>query len=307
MEFRPRGRAAVPHAALRAFEAASRLGSFKAAAAELDVTPAAISHQVKSLEEHLGVSLFERLNRALRLLPAGAALGEAAQRAFRDLDRAIERARQTGTDRSALSVSVVPSLAAKWLVPRLHRFQDRHPDIELRLASTEAVVDLARDPGVDVALRYGAGPYPGLRAELLTWGHLTPVCSPVLLEGGSALRCPADLARHQLLRDGLPHEAGWLEWLTAAGVADRVKPGRGLRFSNSHLALDAAAAGRGVALVPELLIEEDLRAGRLVRPFALTVPSPSAYWFLARPDRAETIKVRRFLAWLRAELSAPPQ
>lgn len=302
MKIRPRADAAIPHAALRAFEAASRLGSFKAAAAELGVTPAAISHQVKALEEHLGVSLFERLNRALRLLPAGIALGEAAQRAFRDLDRAVEQARQTGTDRAALSVSVVPSLAAKWLVPRLHRFQDRHPDIELRLVSTEAVVDLARDPGVDLALRYGPGPYPGLHAELLARARLTPVCSPALLEGASALRRPEDLARHQLLRDGLPHEAGWQTWLTAAGVADRVEPGRGLRFSNSHLALDAAAAGRGVALVPDLLIEDDLRTGRLVRPFALSVPSASAYWLVARPDRAQVIKVRRFRAWLRAEL-----
>ena len=163
-------------------------------------------------------------------------------------------------------------------------------------------VDLARDPGVDLALRYGPGPYPGLHAELLARARLTPVCSPALLEGASALRRPEDLARHQLLRDGLPHEAGWQTWLTAAGVTDRVEPGRGLRFSNSHLALDAAAAGRGVALVPDLLIEDDLRTGRLVRPFALSVPSASAYWLVARPDRAQVIKVRRFRAWLRAEL-----
>ena len=302
MNSRPGGSPAIPHAALRAFEAASRLGSFKAAAAELGVTPAAISHQVKALEEYLGVSLFERLNRALRLLPAGKALGEVAQRAFRELERGVEQARQTGTGRAALSVSVVPSLAAKWLVPRLHRFQDRYPEVELRLISTDAVVDLARDPGVDVALRYGSGPYPGLHAELLAPTRLTPVCSPALLDGASALRRPEDLAHHQLLRDGLPHEAGWQAWLTAAGVAGRVELGRGPRFSNSHLALDAAAAGRGVALVPDLLIEDDVRSGRLARPFTLSVPSPSAYWFLCRADRAQAIKVRRFRAWLRAEL-----
>ena len=299
----PLSRAPVPHAALRAFEAAARLGSFKAAAAELGVTPAAISHQVKALEEHLGVSLFQRLNRALRLLPAGAALGEAAERAFADLDRALEQARLTGTDRAALSVSVVPSLAAKWLVPRLQRFRDRHPEIELRLGATDAVIDLVRDPGVDVALRYGTGPYPGLHAERLAVGALTPVCSPLLLKGRAVLHRPEDLVHQDLLRDALPDEAGWLAWLTAAGVADRVRLDRGLRFSNSHLALDAAAAGQGVALAPDLLIEDDVRAGRLVRPFALSVPSPYAYWFLSRPDRAETAKVRRFLAWLKTELA----
>lgn len=303
----------LPLHALRAFEAASRTGSFKAAAAELAVTPAAISHQIKALEARLGLSLFERLHRSLRITPAGALLGEATRTAFSSLERVLEELTANGSAAGprTLSVSAAPSFAAKWLAPRIHRFQARHPNVQLRLLAGDALVDLTNHREIDVALRYGYGPYgANLKVEKL-WasGEIIAVCAPSLVRD-NALRTPRDLLNFSLLRiptlrPRLPDEGtplpGWPAWLAAAGVdcegAER-KAADGPLFGSTHLAVEAAAAGRGVALAPAILVKEDLRTGRLAQPFETSISDPCSYWMLCRRDRAEEGRIRAFTRWI---------
>jgi len=297
----------APLGALRAFEAAARLGSFKAAAASLSVTPAAISHQVKALETFVGATLFDRLNRALRLTRAGRDLAAVVGPAFDDLDRGLRdlRDRSDGHRRRVLSVSAAPSFAAKWLAPRLHRLP---AGIDIRLVATDTLADLG-DGSVDIALRYGLGPYPGSDAERL-WpsGEIFPVCRPGLI-----LESPRDLLGQTLLRTALPAASGavaradWPAWLAAAGVRGpkaRQAGDRGPVFGGTHLALEAAAAGQGVALTPGVLVAADLAAGRLVRPFAAALPDPYAFWLLARETPAIRARIRAFRQWIRAEAAA---
>jgi len=313
----------LPLGALRAFEAAARLGSFKAAAAELGVTPAAISHQVKGLEDHLGLSLFERLNRALRLTAGGTRLAAVASDAFARLERGLSELEESGlmAGPAMLTISAAPTIAAKWLVPRLHRFEARHPGIDLRLQASDALVDLAGSgSGVDIALRYGPGDYgPGLQAEQL-WpqGRIVAVGAPALLQGG-ALKEPADVLKHSLLRTAVPATrqkvsrdaadlAGWPAWLAAAGVMPaeeaKKKVALGPLFGTSQLALEAAVMGRGLALVPEMVIADDLAAGRLVQPFAIGVPDIFAYWLVYATARADEARIRAFAGWVREEAEA---
>lgn len=293
-----------PLNALRAFEAAARHLSFARAAAELHVTPAAISHQVKSIEDWLGVRLFKRLNRAVRLTEAGQACLPLLREGFDRLAEAMARARAPRGG-GAVTVSVAPSFGAKWLVPRLDRFRERHPDIDLRISASMQLVDFARDD-VQAALRYGTGRYPGLHVEFLMRTEVFPVCSPKLLKGPTALRAPADLARHTLLHDetGLsdPSTPDWPMWLRAAGVTG-VDAARGLRFSFASMALDAALAGRGVALAQSVLVADDIAAGRLVKPFALSFPVDFAYYFVCLPDAMQDTRVRALRDWVVDEIA----
>ena len=306
---------AIPWTSLRAFEAASRLGSFKAAAEELAVTPTAISHQIRRLETHLGLALFERLHRSLLLTPAGAALAKDVQDAFSRLEARLDKLKLKGrvTGPDSLTVSVVPSFATKWLVPRLHEFQSAHPTIGLRIVADQVLVDLRRDRSMDLALRYGLGPYAaGLHAERL-WpkGEIVVVCAPTLAKGPS-LRTPADLGRHMLIRTAAPpaargskgagRSADWPAWLAAAGLRIDSVMRRALEgpiFSASQLAIEAAAAGRGIALAPAVLVEADIAAGRLVRPFKKSLPDPNAFWMLCRADRLRERRIRTFMQWIR--------
>jgi DNA-binding transcriptional LysR family regulator len=326
MSDRPR-LATLPLGALRSFASAARLGSFKAAATELSVTPAAISHQVKALEAHLGIQLFERLNRALRLTAAGQHLAKVAQEAFGDIEAGLAELEAQGLlgGRRSLTITAAPSFATKWLAPRLHRFQEAHPAIELRLLSGDALLDLTQAPAADVALRYGSGAYgPEIHAERL-WPPTTelfPVCAPSLL-ARARLQQPADLLSLSLLRTaspGAPPTAaatragktsrpvdGWALWFAAAGVpdADAAKAiARGPLFGSSQPALEAAAAGRGIALTPAILVADDLAAGRLVRPFALGVPDPYAFWLAYAVKRADESRIRAFARWVREEAAA---
>lgn len=291
-----------PLNSLRAFEAAARHLSFTRAADELHVTPAAISHQIKGLEEHLGVKLFRRLNRALLLTDAGQACLPGLSEAFERMTAAIERLRGQESV-GPLTVSVGPSFAAKWLVPRLERFQELYPEIDVRISATLQMVDFARED-VDLAIRYGAGRWPDLQVELLLPTEAFPVCAPSLLEGAHPLRMPQDLRHHVLLHDdSAPNSLGyptWAMWLRAAGV-EGVDPTRGPRFSHASLALDAAAAGRGVVLTLSALSAADHAAGRLVRPFEISVPTSFAYYVVCPPAAAERPKVRAFRHWLCAE------
>lgn len=285
-----------PLNALRAFEAAARHLSFTRAAAELYVTQAAVSHQIKALEEYLGLKLFRRRNRALTLTEDGQAYLPAVRRAFDTLRQATDRLLHTDAS-GALTVSVLPSFAARWLVPRLGRFLRIHPEIDVRLAPGIELVDFARGDA-DAAIRYGSGHYPGLRADRLLTEDIFPVCSPDLLQRGHALEKPGDLCHHTLLH--ADDDADWRTWLLAAGV-DNVDPTRGPIYTDSGMVIQAAIAGQGVAVARSVLAADDLAAGRLVRPFELSLPSEYAYYFVCPEAEADRHKVAVFRDWLVAE------
>ncbi|HJU17332.1 MAG TPA: transcriptional regulator GcvA [Stellaceae bacterium] len=294
-----------PLAALRAFEAAARHMSFSKAAEELNVTPAAISHQIHALEADLGVRLFRRLNRSIALTASARVLLPGLSEAFAGIRTAVRRLR-AHNDAGTLTVTVSPSFAAKWLVLRLHRFQERHPEVDVRISATDEVVDLTRGD-FDLAIRYGSGRYLGLEVEPLLRNEVFPACSPQLLASGPPLRTPEDLRHHALIHDRAidrdPLAPTWPMWLKAAGVRD-VPAEAGLSFSASHLALDAAIAGHGVVLAYSTIAAADLAAGRLVRLFSLALPDLFAYYVVTAPGALERPKVRAFRDWLRRE-SAP--
>ena len=293
-----------PLNAIRAFEAAARHLSFTKAAEELFVTQAAISHQIKALEAALGLQLFRRFNRRLMLTDAGQAYLPPLREALDGIAAATERLRaaeQTGS----LKVSVLPSFAAKWLLPRLSRFRDRHPEIDVLVSASNALVDFAREEA-DIAIRYGFGQYPGHEVEFLMGDRIFPVCSPKLLETGPPLRGPADLGRHTMLHDAdaLADESeSWRVWLDAAGVSG-VDPSRGPGFSDSSMLLQAAVDGQGVALGRSALAALDLEAGRLVQPFGPSIPSNLSYFIVTPRGAGERPKVRLFHDWLLEEAAA---
>jgi LysR family transcriptional regulator, glycine cleavage system transcriptional activator len=289
-----------PLNALRTFEAAARLLSFTRAAEELFVTQAAVSHQIKTLEEHLGVPLFRRLNRRLILTDEGQLLLPAVRQAFDALTAGVERVHQQCC-RGALTISTTPSFAANWLAPRLGRFQALWPDFEISLSATPRLVDLVRE-GVDCGVRYGFGDWPGLRADRLFGHELVPVCSPVLVAGEKPLGRPEDLRHHTLLHV-LSDMDDWRLWLRAAGISD-IDPVRGLKFDTGPLALAAAIAGAGVAITHRRLVADDLAAGRLVELFDLELPIESAYYFIAPEGTADLPKVALFRDWILAEARA---
>jgi LysR family glycine cleavage system transcriptional activator len=285
-----------PLAALRAFEAAARHLSFTRAAQELHVTQTAISHQIRALEERLGVKLFRRL-------PRGLVLTEEAQRYLPPLREAFERidaatkdllAGRTG---GALTASVLPSFAAKWLVPRLGRFRAANSDIDLRISTSQRLVDFARED-VDVGIRMGRGHYPGLRVDRLFGETLMPVCSPALLGGEHPLRTPEDLRHHVLLHDD--DYTSWQLWLELAGVQG-VDPRRGPMFTDSGMVVQAAAEGQGVALGRLALAAWDIAAGRLVRPFDIGMPHDLAYYLVCPEASAERPRIAAVRKWLLAE------
>ncbi len=296
-------RSLPPLNALRAFESAGRHLSFTLAAAELNVTPGAISHQVKSLEDYLGVALFHRRTRALDLTDAGQLALPKLSDGFDKLFEGVELLREHDGG-AVLSISVSPSFGAMWLVPRLEDFRRQHPGIEIRLDGTDRQVDLHHD-NIDVALRYGPGGYSGVRVDRLFGQVNTPVCSPALLEGAHPLNNPCDLRHHTLLHiDWKDAEASWRMWLLAAGVTD-VEPAAGPHYSMETMAVQAAIDGQGVALVGDVLVADDLAAGRLVRPFdnALSTPLSFSYYLLTEMDSAAKPKVEAFRQWLLAVAS----
>ena len=279
---------------LRAFEAAARHQSFTRAAEELSVTQTAVSHRIRTLEERLGLKLFDRRGPALRLTNAANNYLPSVRSAFDELYDATERLMGRDGD-ATLTVSTLTTFAAKWLVPRLGGFQDLHPEISVRITTSMASVDFDRDD-VDVAIRYGRGDWPGLRVDRLIREDIFPVCSPKLLAGPHPLGRPADLASHTLL-----HVVGfredWQVWLTAANV-DGVDPSSGLRFDLIVNALQAAIDGLGVALGRTALVEGDLAAGRLVAPFDISLPIEAAYYVVAPERTADLPRIAAFREWL---------
>jgi LysR family glycine cleavage system transcriptional activator len=286
---------------LRAFEAAARHLSFTKAAAELNVTQTAVSHQIRRLEGQLGLRLFTRRNRTLALTPAALDYLPSVRAAFEDLRGATERLLRPQRD-GVLTVSALPTLAAKWLVPRLAAFQEAHPGIEVRISTATRAVDFKREE-IDVAIRYGGGRWPGLRAVWLMAEEIFPVCSPALLAGERPLRRPADLAAHTLLHVNL-YVDEWLLWLTAAGLPPSLAQ-RGLTFDLNLMALQAALDGLGVALGRSAFVEADLAAGRLVAPFDIVVPATSSFYVVAPEATADSPKIALFRNWLVAAASRP--
>ncbi len=285
-----------PLKAIRAFECAARYLSFTVAAGELFVTQAAVSQQVKSLEDYLGVALFKRMNRSLALTAEGQTLLPHVRKAFDHLYRGAE-AVEAGKNTGRITVSVLSSLAARWLVPKLGRFNRIQPNIDVLVSPSSQLTDFVRQD-VDIAIRYGAGDYPGLRVDRLMGEYLFPVCSPRLTEGDDAVRCAADLGRVPLIHDD--DYSHWRTWLTAAGLSN-VNAERGTIFTDASMLLEAAIAGQGVALAREVLARRELEAGRLVRPFEMSLPTRFAYYVVSPEETAERPKVRLFRDWLLAE------
>lgn len=292
----------APLNALRAFEAAARCRSFQTAAAQLFVTPAAISHQVKQLEAYLGVKLFHRGHRAVELTPKGEELAASLSELFGLLDLALDRA--TAATVANLRVSTMESFAAKWLAPRLHRFHHDFPDLKVRIDTSNEHADVGRG-AIDVAIRYGPGGYSGVSSERLMDAPVFPVCAPSLMEDEARpLTQPADFRHHTLLHDesaaGRPGVPDWSAWLKASG-ATRVDASRGPVFASIYLAQEAAVAGHGVALGVAPLVEEDLQRGRLVKPFEHSLDNAYAFWIVRRDDADSNPAIDAFCRWLRRE------
>lgn len=288
---------------LKTLEAAGRLMSFTKAASELGVTPAAVSHQIREFEEQLGLRLFERTSRSMRHTPAGGLLHETVAEALENISRTVSRLQRTGS-KKRLKVTAYPSITAKWLVPRLDRFLDIVPDAEVRIDVSQAPLDFVRDD-MDIAIRFGDGIYPGMQVDRLFVETVFPVCSPLLLSGSRPLRHPRDLLHHTLIHvdwEDLGPWPNWRMWMQAAGVND-FNDRRGLHFSQTSLAIQAAIDGNGVALGDSTLVADDIAAGRLVQPFsvALKVPPQLAYYVIAPVETAEEPMVRAFRDWVLAE------
>lgn len=287
----------LPLLALRTFVEVGQRGSIKAAAEAMHVTSGAVSQQIRLLEDRAGVQLFTRERLGLRLTEAGAGVHPALLQAFEQIEKAVQtldriKARQT------LTVSTVATFAASWLVPRLGRFNQRQPHIEVRVEATSAVVDMRRDR-VDVALRHGLGVYPGLHVTRLMAPVLVPVARPGLIPRDAVIRTPQDCLNHPLLHDS--DRADWPLWLAAHGVAADPRAERGTAFEDDFLLIRAAEAGQGLALVPSEYAADEIAAGRLVQVLDKPWPARFAYYVVTRPDATERPEVKAFVEWVMEE------
>ncbi|CAB3788747.1 transcriptional regulator GcvA [Pararobbsia alpina] len=285
--------------ALRAFEAAARHQSFARAAAELFVTHSAISHQIKGLENELGVSLFARVGRRVVLTELGSEYAEQINSAFVRIAQATQGLSKDVRERR-LVLTTIPSFAARWLAPRIGRFMIAHPELDVELRSSTELVDLDQSE-VDVAIRFGTGAYPGLHVENLMHETFFVVCSPSF-NGGVQPTTPAELPSFPLLRSD---NERWRIWLDAAGLRDAPEPARGPIYEDSSLLLEAAIGGQGIALVRSSLAADPLAAGRLVRLFAnIVTPSPWSYFLVSSKAKVQRPAVRAFRDWVLAEAQA---
>jgi LysR family glycine cleavage system transcriptional activator len=287
--------------ALRAFEAAARHGSFVRAAAELGVTAAAVGQQVRLLEERCGSPLFERQGKKLNLT-------EAAREVLPDINDAFDRLAQAADKlhqarrAPVVTVTLPPSFAAKWLIPRIELFRMEHPEVDVRLDTTDRLADLARET-IGVGIRYGSGRYPGLEATLLMDEEVFPVCSPKLIRGRK-LSKPDELANFRLIHDTTMdrHAAfpTWSAWLKAAG-ARKVDARPGLRINSAIMSLQAAIDGQGVALARSVIVAGDLREGRLVSPMRFACPTNFSYYLIYPAGLPLSRATAAFCHWLRKE------
>ncbi len=299
----------LPFNALRAFDAAARHLSFKKAAGELFVTPAAISQQIKFLEDSLGVELFHRQNRKIELTDAARRGLPKLMEGFATLSEGVHLIK-TAPHTASLVVWMSPSFAAKWLVPRLPSYRSAHPDVDLTISASRDLIDNGkaqntipaenfRRENVDLAIRFGRGNYPGCRVDKLFSVSAIPLCAPSLLTGKIPLDTPSDLRNHTLLHDDTPYEGRpqWSAWLAAAGVSE-IESSHGITFNSVSLALAAAIGGQGVVFTLNALAADDIAAGRLVVPFDLSLPMEYSYYVISLKDKAERTGIRQFREWL---------
>jgi LysR family glycine cleavage system transcriptional activator len=285
-----------PLSTLPVLEAAARLQSFSAAAEELHVTHGAISHQIRSLEDHLGVALFAREGRRVVLTPAGATLADAVRGALGQVAEAVEALSPMERERK-LKISVLPSFASRWLMPRLGRFLEAHPQYEISVEATQNLANFNTD-GVDIAIRHGVGPWPGVHAERLAGDTYFPVASPKFRRGKLPTK-PAQLAGLPLFRA----EAGlWESWFDAAGIG-KLKPSvTGIDYNDATLFLQQAIAGEGIALTRRSLIGDDIENGHLKKLFDIEIDAGKSYFLVCRPEQAASRKVRVFRDWIASEI-----
>ena len=284
-----------PLSALRPFEAAARLESFSRAAEELHLTHGAVSRQVRALEEHVGASLFSRHGKRVALTAVGRAFSERVRNALQEIAQASEAAGERRRD-NRLTVSVLPSFASRWLMPRLIRFMDANPGIEVNVLAATALANFATDE-VDVAIRFGRGPWPPLVCEEFLDDEYFPVASPKM-NRGKLPREPADLLASRIIREDRDY---WHQWFAAAGVPLEA-PLAGHSFNDSTYSLQAAARGEGVALARRSIVTEDLERGTLKRLFRIAVASRESYWFVSPRTTAEAPRVKAFRDWVKSEL-----
>ncbi len=284
--------------ALRVFEAAARHGSFNKAAEELCVTPSAVSHQLKSLEEFLGLKLFRREKRQVYLTGQGERYLGSVQLALDELESATRRL-MTATNTSAVNISVAPFFLTRWLVPRITHFQERFPDVELRFSSTMGYIDFEHSD-TDMAVYYGHGNWEGVEEHLLRNIVQTPVCAPSFLEGDRAIVEPRDMVKHTLIYiSGRRHE--WNRALREIGVS-LSEATRTMSFSSTSLAVSAAIEGIGIALADRVLVQREIETGKLVAPFDLAFDTQNAFYLVYKQNRALTYGMRAFRDWIMEEM-----
>ena len=283
-------------AALRAFEAAARHGNFSRAAEEIHVTHGAVSHQIRALEEDLGAALFVRKGKRITVTADGRQLAQSIRRALLDIADATNLIMAKGRQ-TRLTVTALPSFAARWLSPRLGAYIECHPDLEVMLQSSNHLVDFEREP-VDIGIRFGAGNYPGLAVELLMDDFYYPVVSPSF-NGGKLPAAPRDLGKKDLLRCDLEP---WLPWFKAAGLT-RAEPAGGLVFQDSSMLVRAAIDGEGIALARHAIAAPELASGQLVRLFEISVKCPSSYYLVCHPSALLRPPVADFRRWIREQVA----
>jgi LysR family transcriptional regulator, glycine cleavage system transcriptional activator len=293
--------------ALRAFEAVSRHLSYTAAAAELNVTPAAVGQLIRGLESYLDVELFHRSASGpsrLTLTDAARSALPELQGGFDLLSNAVERLKASKS-RIVFTLTVPPAFADRWLLWRVERFQQRHPYYDLRIDTSGNLKDFTADR-IDIGIRYGGGVWPDLVSTFLLRDEFFPVCSPALLRGKHALKKPSDLQHHLLIHDtsmtGFSLFPTWRSWLLHAGCRDAVDTDRGLQLNDSAMGLQTAISGHGVALGRTTLVERDLAEGRLVKPFAIVQSCELAYYLVHRKESTQHAPVLAFKEWLLEEV-----
>ena len=290
-----------PLNSLRAFEAAARHLSFQNAAEELSVTPGAISQQIKKLEDILQTPLFHRDSRAVTLTEAGRVLRPDLSRGFESLDDAVQQLKQSA-EHQHITVSMTPSFAAKWLVPRLEKWTAQQPNVDVRISASLGLANFGPD-GVDLGVRFGSGNYDGLTSALLLKESFVVVCSPIFIDGSKQIKTPEDLHDHTLIHVSGPQGTpgtDWQEWLKSAGV-DGIDTSRGLVFDDTAVAILAAIGGQGVLLSRRALVEDDITADRLALPFDLDLPLEFAWRIVAPEGKLKRPEVNAFRDWLLSE------
>jgi LysR family glycine cleavage system transcriptional activator len=290
-----------PLETLRVFEAAARLKSFKDAGDELAVTASAVSHRISALEEELGAPLFLRHTRRIELTPEGERLAAGMRRALTEIRRAVATVDRKESAR--LRITALPSHVTRWLAPRLHRFQNAFPDIDLNVIADNALADLTQRT-VDVALRFGAGVYPGMHVEWLMDDAVVAVASPRFLADIGPVSEPADMLRLTRILDATAENdksgVNWTSWFAHHGLPiDDIE--RGIRFNGAVMTLEAAIGNLGVAVARKSLLIEELRSGRLVRVLPSEAPTEWSHYALTLPEMAEWPPARCFIDWLKEE------